>query len=310
MKQELPTVAARPGGLRTDAAAPRVILTAGRFDPLHREPRMARTVSSLPFPSTSNRLRGGVAALCGLLLVGGCQTATTTALPDPNFAGPVVNVPVRPQPPAAQKPPVAAPVRPAVAPGMAAIPAAWVPKTPSRDWQWIVIHHSATHVGAAAKFDREHRAKGWDELGYHFVIGNGTQSADGAVEIGSRWPVQKWGAHTKTPDNRFNEFGIGICLVGNFDLERPTQKQMQSLAKLVAYLMDKYNIPADRVVGHRDCKSTDCPGANLNIAAVRKLAIQMNPRYAAAPKPPGSTGTTGTAGTAGGSAELLQSSTR
>jgi 5-methylcytosine-specific restriction endonuclease McrA len=36
-------------------------------------------------------------------------------------------------------------------------------------------------------FDRSHRDKGWDELGYHFVIGNGTSSGDGVVEVGTRW---------------------------------------------------------------------------------------------------------------------------
>ena len=93
-------------------------------------------------------------------------------------------------------------------------------------------------------FDKEHRAKGWDGVGYHFVIGNGTNTGDGQIEVAPRWPIQKWGAHAKTPDNRYNEYGIGICLVGNFDTARPTAKQMQSLEKLVAYLMQTYHIPA------------------------------------------------------------------
>ena len=33
---------------------------------------------------------------------------------------------------------------------------------------------------------RMDQAKGWDELGYHFVIGNGTDTRDGQVEVGSR----------------------------------------------------------------------------------------------------------------------------
>ena len=85
----------------------------------------------------------------------------------------------------------------------------------------------------------------------------------------------KSGVHAKTPDNRFNDFGIGICLVGNFDIERPTPKQMQSLAKLTAYLMRTYNIPAANVLGHRDTKPTDCPGRNLNIQLVRQMAGGM-----------------------------------
>ena len=124
-----------------------------------------------------------------------------------------------------------------------------------------------------AFFDKEHKAKGWDGVGYHFVIGNGTETGDGQVEVTPRWPMQKWGAHAKTLDNRFNEYGIGICLVGNFDVERPSAKQMQNLSRLVAYLMQTYHIPAQNVVGHRDTKPTDCPGRYVNMASVRSAAL-------------------------------------
>ena len=57
----------------------------------------------------------------------------------------------------------------------------WGPNVPSRRWQYIVIHHSATHGGGAKSFDSMHRGNGWDELGYHFVVGNGTDTGDGTV---------------------------------------------------------------------------------------------------------------------------------
>ena len=143
------------------------------------------------------------------------------------------------------------------------VPASWSPPGGERPWRWIVVHHSATHAGGAAEFDRMHRGNGWDELGYHFVVGNGTQTRDGAVEVGPRWLKQKHGAHAKTGDNRFNELGIGVCLVGDFDHNRPSARQLQSLAVLVAYLMDRYDIPPERVIGHGDTKPTACPGRNL-----------------------------------------------
>src|SRR5205085_5735399 len=117
------------------------------------------------------------------------------------------------------------------------------------------------------------RAKGWDELGYHFVIGNGTGSRDGQIEVGSRWPKQKWGAHAKTPDQQFNNYGIGICLVGNFDVDRPSPAQVRSLSRLVAFLMKTYNIPASHVIGHGETKPTDCPGRNMSVAQIRQMAI-------------------------------------
>jgi N-acetyl-anhydromuramyl-L-alanine amidase AmpD len=123
-----------------------------------------------------------------------------------------------------------------------------------------------------AVFDKEHKAKGWDGVGYHFVIGNGTNSGDGQIEVTPRWPIQKWGAHAKTADNRFNEYGIGICLVGNFDVERPTSKQLASLARLVAYMSRTYHIPVTNVIGHRDTKATDCPGKFVSLPMIRQMA--------------------------------------
>jgi hypothetical protein len=168
--------------------------------------------------------------------------------------------------------PARAMIRPSVIKG---IPAAWIPPVPSRHWLWVIVHHSATTTGCAAVFDKMHRAKGWDELGYDFVIGNGTDTADGQIEVGPRWTKQKIGAHAKSPDNRFNEYGIGICLVGNFEVERPTPKQLASLEKLIAYMMVTYHITPDRILRHKDTKQTACPGRYLDINMVRRAATAM-----------------------------------
>jgi N-acetyl-anhydromuramyl-L-alanine amidase AmpD len=190
---------------------------------------------------------------------------TFNQLPAPSFDGPNI---VASAPAAAAAPTAKAQANVAAPSGSAA----WKPRVPSRDWKWIVIHHSATPGGSMAFFDKEHKAKGWDGVGYHFVIGNGTESGDGQIEVTQRWPLQKWGAHAKTVDNRFNEHGIGICLVGNFDVERPSPKQMQSLARLVAHLSQTYRISPQNVVGHKDTKATDCPGRFVNMAAIRNAA--------------------------------------
>lgn len=217
-----------------------------------------------------------VSAVLGALT--GCQAPqqrmVVDSLPPQNFNGPSLAATPTPAP-AKPTSPVPQPrlnIPPPIArsnPGNI-VPKDWEPRVAARQWKWIVIHHSATPTGGAAAFDRMHRAKGWDELGYDFVIGNGTDTRDGLVEVGSRWPVQKQGAHTKTPDNRFNEYGIGICLVGNFDLTSPTSEQMKSVTRLVSYLMQKYNIPPDRIWGHGQAKPTDCPGRYMSVAEVRR----------------------------------------
>jgi hypothetical protein len=238
----------------------------------------------------------GFSALSLSLLVVGCQSQTSAVgeLPSPNFSGPVAGASSpAPQPqrvataaPRAAEPAPFSPKQPAPKVASGAIPKDWVPHVPLRSWQAIVIHHSATPAGGAVRFDREHREKGWDELGYDFVIGNGTDTGDGQVEVGSRWVKQKIGAHAKTPDNWYNEHGIGICLVGNFDGDRPTAAQMRSVARLVSYLMKTYHIPADRVIGHGDTKPTDCPGRHLHVAEVRRMASQMLVAEGATPPEP------------------------
>jgi len=211
-----------------------------------------------------------LAVVLSIVAITGCSSQSVqrppsgfavASLPPPKFDGPKI---VRP----AKSPKVEA----SVASGIPAGSRDWVPQTQARPWKWIVIHHSASPTGSMVVFDREHKAKGWDGVGYHFVIGNGSNSGDGQVEVTPRWPVQKWGAHAKTLDNRFNDYGIGICLVGNFDDAHPSAAQLRSLTTLVSYLMQTYHIPPQNVIGHRDTKPTDCPGRWMNVANVRQTA--------------------------------------
>ena len=78
------------------------------------------------------------------------------------------------------------------------MPSSWIPAVPANHWTWIIIHHSDSAYGSAAIMDQWHRARGFDELGYHFVIGNGTNSGDGQIEVGPRWPKQKWGSRQRS----------------------------------------------------------------------------------------------------------------
>ena len=151
------------------------------------------------------------------------------------------------------------------------VPRAWVARKKSERWECIVVHHSATPLGGAKRFDRAHRERGFDELGYHFVIGNGTDTADGQVEVGPRWKAQKYGAHCRSRQDYYNEHGIGICLVGNFDDGCPTAAQTQSLARLVRYLSRTYDIPAKKVFTHGGVTGmTHCPGKHFDIKGLRK----------------------------------------
>jgi len=140
----------------------------------------------------------------------------------------------------------------------------------SREWRHIVVHHSATPTGSMASFNEAHIKRGWDGVGYHFVIGNGSGTGDGEVEPTYRWRQQLQGAHAGNAE--YNQHGIGICLVGDFEHGgRPTPRQMSSLRALVRFLQVKIGIPTYEVIGHCDVppRHTECPGRWLDIAAFR-----------------------------------------
>jgi len=158
-----------------------------------------------------------------------------------------------------------------VAASAPALPRGWAVDG-GRPWRSIVIHHSATEAGDAAAFDREHRKKWKNGLGYHFVIGNGTTTGDGEIEVGPRWARQRLGVDGAHAGNkRYNKYGIGICLVGDFNGGKPTANQVASLRRLVKALMARYGIPATRIVAHKDVRRghTDCPGKRFPIEAFR-----------------------------------------
>ena len=136
--------------------------------------------------------------------------------------------------------------------------------THPRAWAVIVVHHSASREGGAVRFDGWHKARGWDGVGYDFVIGNGTDTADGAIETTFRWKEQRDGAHAKG----WNDLGIGICLVGNFEDSEPTPKQMESLVRLVRHLRRRFHVPPERIVPHGSVNPTQCPGKHLSILAL------------------------------------------
>ena len=118
-------------------------------------------------------------------------------------------------------------------------------------------------------FDSYHRGKGWDELGYHFVIGNGTKSGDGEIEVGGRWPEQRAGAHAGSKE--FNTRGIGICLVGDFETGgEPTKAQYRRLLELCAYLASSFHISVENVKLHKDVGKTKCPGKQFPFAQFKR----------------------------------------
>jgi LysM repeat protein len=143
-----------------------------------------------------------------------------------------------------------------------ALPSALAKISVSSRWKYIVIHHSGVSEGDVKSIDRYHREVRHMEngLAYHFLIGNGHRMKDGEIAIGNRWTKQLDGGHVATLAQ--NRVSIGICLVGNFDKQRPTRKQMESLRVLTRYLLKRCKLKPKAVMTHQQINvhHTRCPG--------------------------------------------------
>jgi hypothetical protein len=145
-------------------------------------------------------------------------------------------------------------------------------------WHWLVAHHSGINCGNAAIYDRQHRERGMENgLAYHFVIGNGSDSRDGQIEVGGRWLKQLKGGHVHRED--INEVGIGICLVGNFEEGKPTRNQVLAFRELMDYLRSEVVGKGIRFAVHREIEPghTVCPGRHFPVARMHRLYGKLAP---------------------------------
>lgn len=146
------------------------------------------------------------------------------------------------------------------------------PKIKRDRWKYVVIHHSGTSKGSADVFEHYHRmVRGMENgLAYHFVIGNGSYTGDGLIEVGDRWRKQKAGGHLYS--EFLNDISIGICFVGDFNSERPTARQIAACIELVDYLRKICPGTRPKFMLHREInpRPTECPGKYFPGDALRK----------------------------------------
>jgi hypothetical protein len=150
--------------------------------------------------------------------------------------------------------------------------AAWPIEGEVRPWKYVVFHHSATESGSVASLDAAHRqrldteGRPWRGIGYHFVIGNGHGLGDGTIATTFRWREQLEGAHAGIAE--FNQWGIGICLVGDLEQSPPTRRQVAAARQLVRLLQQAFGLRDQDLCRHGDLKATACPGAYFSLAEI------------------------------------------
>jgi N-acetylmuramoyl-L-alanine amidase len=156
-------------------------------------------------------------------------------------------------------------------------------------WERIIIHHSLTKDGAVVDWqairryhmswaycgnivskeeaneligDGKRVKRPWTNIGYHY----GIEKINSDYEILVGRQLNQIGAHTRG----HNQESLGICLVGNYDIDIVGDSLLRVASKLVKSHMSIFNISPNNVFGHNEFNShKTCPGSNFNMEAFR-----------------------------------------
>ena len=153
----------------------------------------------------------------------------------------------------------------------------------------IVVHHTALSVSGddrtpveriRALYQYHAGSLGWGDIGYHYLI-----DEEGQIYEGRAGGDGVVGGHAYCA----NVDTIGVALLGNFEKEKPTLSQIQSLQWLLSDLTNRYELDIRHdttfhgksmpvVIGHQDVVSTACPGYFLEgvLPQIRKNVMNGN----------------------------------
>ena len=130
----------------------------------------------------------------------------------------------------------------------------------------LTIHHAglgtpttdrdrASSIRMLTSIRNGHVGNGWADIGYHYVI-------DVAGNVWEGRPVRYQGAHVRNN----NENNVGVMVMGNFDLQRPSSEQLSSLQRTLAALKRHYGVSTGAIKSHQEINPTRCPGKSLQSA--------------------------------------------
>jgi hypothetical protein len=135
---------------------------------------------------------------------------------------------------------------------------------------FITIHHTAGRRNTERSLPEKMRAlqqfsqcacplgdgrvkEPWADTPYHFYVDHLGAVAEGRDA--------RYAGDTNTAYDPAGH--LLIVLEGNFEEEEPTAAQMETLRRLVNHFRSVYDVPAERIGGHKDHAPTLCPGEHL-----------------------------------------------
>jgi len=136
----------------------------------------------------------------------------------------------------------------------------------------IILHHSLTKDSKTVSkqaIERYHvNTLKYKKGGYHFYI----EDINGTIEVIVGRYLTEDGAHCK--QQGMNQYSIGICIVGNFDLTSPSREIWLKTVDFTRSLCTSLTIPTMNIRAHRHFANyKTCPGDKWNMDKFRHDVI-------------------------------------
>ena len=97
------------------------------------------------------------------------------------------------------------------------------------------------------------RDRNWWDVPYHYLI-----DLDGRIYEGRDW---RFMGETNTTYDPAGHFLISV--IGNYSRQEATPAQLVAIADLMAWAIDQFGVPLERIGGHYNYAETTCPGPGL-----------------------------------------------
>lgn len=134
----------------------------------------------------------------------------------------------------------------------------------------VIVHHTWKPTAAdyrgietVSGVRRYHmQVRGWSDNGYHVMIGP-------SGEIFLCRPLRRAGAHVRGR----NAHSIGVSFIANFDEAEPSEYAgLATGHRVVAALLERFDLPLSAIRFHREFASKTCPGMKLYLTQFRHRA--------------------------------------
>ena len=127
----------------------------------------------------------------------------------------------------------------------------------------VTLHHTGSPEPLRPDEDPRQKLRGlqswgasdrnWWDVPYHYLI-----DLEGRIYEGRDW---RFMGETNTSYDPAGHFLISV--IGNYERQEATPAQLEAIADLMAWALNRFDLPVERIGGHYDYADTTCPGKYL-----------------------------------------------